>query len=123
MDEKEAKKELKALLRKGKHTVYTSLNHVSSSGMFRLISCYTIVDNKPVCLDWYIDKLGHFTRGKKREGLRVGGCGMDMGFHVVYSTSRALYPKGFKVKGVGRNGDASGWDNDGGYRLKQHWLG
>jgi hypothetical protein len=25
-------------------------------------------------------------------------------------------------KGIGRNGDTSGWDNDGGYALKQEWL-
>ena len=47
---------------------------------------------------------------------------MDMGFALVYELSRELYPKGFKVAGVGRNGDTSGHDKDGGYALKQRWL-
>ena|ERR1035437_1828097 len=51
-----------------------------------------------------------------------GGCGMDMGFHLVYNLGRTLFPEGFKVEGRGRNGDASGWDKDGGYALKQRWI-
>src|SRR3990167_6282629 len=33
----------------------------------------------------------------KRDGIVIGGCGMDMGFHLVYSLSRRLFPDGFGV--------------------------
>jgi hypothetical protein len=36
-------------------------------------------------LDWKYDR--------DREGIKVGGCGMDMGFHVVHSLGYALYGK------------------------------
>lgn len=32
-----------------------------------------------------------YRRAKRGDGLIVGGCGMDMGFHVVNSVSEALY--------------------------------
>lgn len=83
-------------------------------------------------------------------GIVIGGAGMDMGFSLVYDLSRYLFPDGFgepcskcgfrkadeigsnvvygpgECKGLhkyhGRNGDPSGWDNDGGYALNQRWL-
>jgi hypothetical protein len=45
--------------------------------------------------------------------IRVGGAGMDMGFHVVYSLSRVL----FRDKYEGQ-ADAV----DAGYSLSQAWL-
>jgi hypothetical protein len=132
-------------------TVYTQLNHVSRSGMMRSITPLVIVNGAPrrivrsVCilLDQSIDAY---------DGVRMGGCGMDMGFALVYNLSRILYPEGFGIKCegcgfradtpdnakkassepkrtrghshsfLGRNGDSSGWDNDGGYALRQQWL-
>ena len=103
--------------------VYTGLDHVSSSGMTRHISCYVARRNEIINITWHISNvLGY--RIAKRKGLVVGGCGMDMGFSVVYDLSRTLYPKGFKLpKGeYGRNNDTSGYDKDGGYRMKQSWI-
>jgi hypothetical protein len=51
---------------------------------------------------------------RDRQGIKIGGCGMDMGFSLVYDLGRTLYPRGFKVNGRGRK--------DGGYALKQEWL-
>ena len=122
---KETKKLLKKILRKGHYKVYCKLNHVSRSGMRRVIDFYTIVDDKPIYLTGYISKITSYKRtliSHKYEGLIVDGCGMDMGFAVVYDLGRTLYPKGFKVKGIGRNGDTSGWDNNGGYKLKHIWI-
>lgn len=59
---------------------------------------------------------------RDQQGIKIGGCGMDMGFALVYNLGRTLFPKGFKVKGRGRNGDTSGHDRDGGYALRQEWL-
>jgi len=121
----EALNSLRSMLKPG-DKIYTILRHVSNSGMSRRISCFIIKgkDAGPYCIDWHIEKLGLYNRHKKHEGLVVGGCGMDMGFAVVYNLSSKLFPKGFKLaKGqYGRNGDKSGYDNNGGYALKQVWL-
>ena len=74
-------------------TVYTVLRSVSSSGMSRTISLKVANDGKildltyyaGIVLDWPIVEV-HGSRA-----LRVGGCGMDMGFHTVYSLSRSLF--------------------------------
>ena len=138
-----AKSELLNILKPG-DTVYCLLRHVSRSGMSREISFFT---EGMLNLDWRIADLLDYRRGK-HSGLYVEGCGMDMGFAVVYDVSRALFPDGFGVKGEGplghevrpdtkehaaeavskgvkfwgRNGDTSGWDNDGGYALTHRWI-
>ena len=106
--------------------VFCVLRHRSASGMSRVIQL-TKFDgegadfgprylgyNAAVALGWRYDN--------KREGIKVQGCGMDMGFATVYELGRVLWPEGFKVDGRGRNGDTSGWDSDGGYALKSEWL-
>ena len=116
-------KHLKAMLRASKNTIYCSLNHVSSSGMTRHISFFVVYKGEIVKLNWHLAKLLDY-RIAKNGGLVVGGCGMDMGFSVVYSVGRMLHPKGFKLskERYGRNGDKSGFDKDGGYRYKSQWL-
>jgi hypothetical protein len=73
---------------------------------------------------------------------------MDMGWELVYTLGCYLWPEGFGIKGklplgrtcrpatkekaalavskgaefYGRNGDTSGWDDDGGYALSHRWL-
>lgn len=81
-------------------TVYTVLRHVSSSGMSRRIDCYAI---------------GIAKRHASKQGLVVPGCGMDMGYHLVYSLGCALWPKGTKKPHGTRNGEP---DSTGGYALK-----
>lgn len=124
-DQKEAIAALMPLLKKGKFNVYTAVEHVSSSGMSRVISCY-VSDRAGHIQDitYWVGKVTGYKIHSKYSGLNIGGCGMDMGFHLVYSLSRCLFPNGFKLeKGqYGRNGDKSGFDKDGGYKLKQIWL-
>lgn len=107
-------------------TVYTVLRHVSRSGMSRNIDLYMMRDGQP---EWITAYVGHALgtpqsrkNWEKSQGLTVGGCGMDMGFSLVYNLGRVLFPKGFAVTGRGRNGDTSGHDNDGGYALNHKWL-
>lgn len=140
---------LRAMLSPGQ-TVYCLLRRVSASGMSRDISFYALDDGSMRFLDGLMSKALGMTRSK-RDGLKVQGCGMDMGFATVYDLGRALYPEGFGLpcrgRGCaerkadkhfatactsedtdgghayyGRNGDTSGWDNDGGYALKREWL-
>ena len=128
-------------------TVHTILRHVSRSGMMRHIS---VIGPNNEDITWQVARALGEKINPKTGGIKVGGCGMDMGFHLVYSLSYRLYPEGFGVRGegpngheypvgrrtkeqtevakaagvrfFGRNGDTSGWDNDGGYALNQRWL-
>lgn len=71
-------------------SVYSVLRHVSASGMSRNIDFYVIRDNQPR----YITGLLAMALGYKQAkngGLTVGGCGMDMGFHIIYTLSSILY--------------------------------
>lgn len=133
--------------------VYCILRHRSASGMTRVIEFIAIKDNAPRRLSGYISDALGMPYNRKHDGVTVRGCGMDMGFHVVYNLGRALFPDGYGVwplggehmpktgvyrtpisaedaatmagqgfKFYGRNGDTSGWDDDGGYALKSEWL-
>jgi hypothetical protein len=113
-------------------TVYTTIKHVSRSGMQREIAAFVIEDGEPRWLNGYIEGLGIAKRGK-RDGSIVNGCGMDMGFHLVYSLSRTLYHDSHPFVCVGEkcpsndhtNGDRDYTPHrhsDGGYALRQRWL-
>ena len=89
-------------------TVYTVLKHVSQSGMTRLISAYIVVDGRIVDISWHISHVLDWHRAENG-GVKVGGCGMDMGFHMVYSLSYVLF------KNDNNKSDA-------GYTLNQTWM-
>ena len=134
---------LRAMLTPGQ-TVYTSLEHVSRSGMSRRISLYIVVDGSIQDITWQAAKAG---AGKLHRdgGIVMGGCGMDMGFALVYNLGRTLYPNGVPCTGgtgytpTGRkarhprcgsndhiNGDhvyrKGKLHKDSGYAFKQEWL-
>ena len=89
----QAKAKLREWLPPGS-TVWTVLRHVSSSGMTRDISPVIVVDGKPADISYWVNQLGIGTQGRNG-GVRLGGAGMDMGFHLVYSLSYSLYQGGF----------------------------
>lgn len=130
-------------------TVSCILRHVSRSGMSRRISL--VITNKETGeiqdISGYAATVMDYRRNERDNSLVVGGCGMDMGFACVYNLGRRLFPDGFgevgennggkkraetkeqaerlKLNGYkfrGRNGDSSGWDNDGGYALNYRWI-
>lgn len=115
----EAKVYLRKLLKPGM-LVYTILNHRSASGMSRSISL-AIGGKKGeiIKLDFLIARANGEHIDNKHGGLKVSGCGMDMGFHLVYNLGRTLWPKGTKKPHGSRNGEV---DFDGGYALKHTWL-
>ncbi len=117
----ESREFLLGLLKPGDR-VYTISRHVSRSGMSRRISTIYIKDNTPLDISYRVARALEEPLQYNQEGIRVDGCGMDMGFELVYNLGRILFPEGFKVEGIGRNGDTSGWDKDGGYALTQLWL-
>ena len=140
-------KRLRELLPPGS-TAYTVLRHVSSSGMMRHISVFVMIDSTR----WDSTKEKHVRTGKQepyditylvarvldykvadRGGLKVSGAGMDMGFHVVYTTAYMIYPRGHRCLGKGKcpsNDHANGlreygrgvWHRDGGYVIKHRWM-
>ena len=113
----EALESLRGMGIKPGDTVHTILEHVSRSGMsreIRLVYLTTGTDGRPI--DFHpnhsASKLLGVRQGKK-DGLVVGGCGMDMGFHVVYELSHNLFPEGFGCIGEGcPSNDHSNGDRD-----------
>lgn len=69
-------------------TVWTVLEHVSASGMSRNIRVIAIKGGEPYYLSWAVAcVLGWPMRNN---AVRVSGCGMDIGFHLVDVLGRAL---------------------------------
>lgn len=121
-EQAEARETLRGILSPG-DKVQCVLRHVSRSGMSRDIDFYVVqVDDhgKPFMryLTGYIATALDYPMAKSR-GMKVGGCGMDMGFHVVYNVGRVLWPNGTPTPHGRRNGEA---DSDGGYALKSEWI-
>jgi hypothetical protein len=134
-EQAEARDTLRGWLPPGS-TVYTILRHVSRSGMFRRISLVATVDGKPFDIDYWASKAAGFTLHKDG-GIGTGGCGMDMGYHLVHNLGYALYPNGFECIGRSEDRDVfcpsndhSNGDRDykphnhssGAYALRHRWL-
>lgn len=88
---------LRELLKPG-DTVWTTVKHVSRSGMSREISAYVICDGAPVWISGSVAAATGLRRGK-RDGVVIGGGGMDMCFALVYELSHVLWPNGFGCVG------------------------
>jgi len=113
-----ARKMLRSMLTPGQ-TVHCVLRSKSASGMSRRISLF-IVDSD--CELRNIDNLtadATVFKHSDKGGLVVTGCGMDMGFHLVYSLGYALWPNGTPEPHGQRNGEH---DSSGGYALKSTWV-
>lgn len=82
-------------------TVYTNVLNVSSSGMSRKMRVY-FVDGSGNIEDITFDVAQVLGYTLRDYSMTVRGCGMDMGFSVVYNLSECLF--------------------DDGYALKQRWL-
>lgn len=95
-------------------TIYTVLRHRTASGMTRFIDLYYIKDNRPLRITWQAAKALGWAYDIKREALRVGGCGMDMGFHTVYTLSSVLFR--------GENHRDTETGEDAGYSMRHEWL-
>ena len=98
-DQAEAIVKLREWLKPG-DTVHTILRHVSRSGMQREVGVVIIdKDGNDIHPNYLVSKaLG--LRVGKRDGLIMGGCGMDMGFALIYELSAKLFPEGFGCIGA-----------------------
>lgn len=102
MEQQTAKENILKLLDKGV-TVFTILRHVSKSGMSRNISLVVIDPEGKGIYDitWLASQVLEMKRADDG-GITIRGCGMDMGFELVYRLGSEIY--------------------DDGYALKQEWL-
>ena len=115
-DQQAAIEELRTMLPPGS-TVTTVLRHVSKSGMSRDIDCFKLGHFGEDHHAWLSRLIGKATGGhmlrNKQNALRISGCGMDMGFAIVYELSYALYRDGFGCIGEGcPSNDHSDGDRD-----------
>ncbi len=79
-------------------TLFTQLKSVSRSGMSRVIQVVKITcgeNGEPSLsyLGYNIAQAMDWKYDTNHGGVKVGGCGMDMGFHLVHSLGYAMYGK------------------------------
>lgn len=112
--------QLKAWIEANNYTVFTVLRHVSKSGMMREISVVIPVvdipryDNsgeKPQLVLSNVRSFVHpsytiagllnrqYSEKHGHNSVVCHGCGMDMGFDLVYNLSIVLYGNGYKIHG------------------------
>ena len=104
----QAKKGLLRLLKPGM-TVYTVLKHVSSSGTSRRISLLIGNGTEITKLD-YLAAIVLESKVSAKGGIITNGCGMDMGFELVYRLGRILGEHWHYER------------DDSGYALRQEWI-
>jgi hypothetical protein len=112
----EAIARLKTWLKPG-DTIFTCIRSVSRSGMYRTMAVYHFAttmqdvcwgsssDRKHKCrrevqvecLTYNVALACGYRFDRQREALGVGGCGMDMGFAVVYDLSMKLFGNGYDL--------------------------
>ena len=90
-------------------TLYTLIKSVARSEMSRVIQVIQIVNNEPHYLGYNVALALGRSYDRKQEGVRVNGCGMDMGFELIYALSCKLFCE-------------EHYDHDKAYSLKHRWL-
>ena len=98
-EREEARENIADLLPPGT-TVYTILRHVARSGMSRTIAPLVLPEGQPRWIGYSAARVLGDRYDTNAEGIAVSGAGMDMGFHLVYSLSAALFPDGFACIGA-----------------------
>jgi hypothetical protein len=95
-------------------TVYTIVRHVSRSGMSRDISVLIQTPEGMIHPNWAVARATgmRLVTAGGHDAIRIGGCGMDMGFALVYELSHRLWPEGFGCVGDGCNGGTRCRSND-----------
>lgn len=88
--QQEARERLRKWVKPG-DTIYCILRHVSSSGMTRVIDLATVNDGEILSIGYDAALALGWPYDRRREGVRVPGTGMDMGFHLVDSLGHALF--------------------------------
>jgi hypothetical protein len=98
--------------------IYCNLLSVSASGMSRRIDLL-IVENGEIKNISFAASIVTGRKHSDKGGIVCNGCGMDMGFDLVYSLGSALWRDGTPAPHGSRNGEP---DSSGGYALKHEWI-
>ena len=77
--------------------VYTDVLSVARSGMSRTIRVLICADNKIHDVSFETAKILDLPLAKNG-GVRIGGCGMDMCFKIVYLLGKSLLKDGYAFK-------------------------
>lgn len=76
--------------------ILSVLRHCSRSGMSRSIDFFYVrtTGSRPglVRLTWQVQQILGMSFDRVHDGVKVSGCGMDMGFHVAYNLFVTLWP-------------------------------
>jgi len=117
---------LKKYLKPG-DTLYTVLRHVSKSGMYRAIDCYSIKCVKGKVekqwLSYLVAKAIRERFDERWEAIGVSGGGMDMGYYLMMGLSYTLHghnPKGDGGKSPGVSPRPGHYQA--GYSLNHEWI-
>ena len=99
-EKKENKERSKTFLKnniKENELIYYVVTHVSQSGMYRHIKFFYHDGKRLLNLSGYFSELLDY-KWKGNGSLGVGGCGMDMGFHVISQVASELFGDYKKLK-------------------------
>ena len=96
MNKEEAIEQLKEAIKEG-DTLWTQLHHVTKSGMTRYIGVRLLKDDYPYDYTYQVAKALDWKLSSKHYGVKVEGCGMDMGFHLINTLSYVLYDDGYAI--------------------------
>lgn len=105
-----ARAELRARLKPGME-VLCVLRHVSRSGMQRVIDLKILENGALRGIGWTAARALGDRYDTKRDGIVVVGCGMNMGFDLVYRLGWALFQGKMPKSG-----------HDAGYALRSRWV-
>jgi hypothetical protein len=100
MDSTTMAENLREILKPG-DTLLAICYNVSRNGMNRSVRCLASRDGEPLDVSHMVAEVLNL-RCDKSGGVRVRGCGMDMGFWLTYTLSAKLY----------------GYENRGGYAIR-----
>lgn len=101
--------------------VYVSCDHVARSGMSRNLKLYVVEGREIRWITGYVATALGYSRVGNGDALKIGGCGMDMGFAIVNDLSYTLH--GRKSKGAeGRPFQLTRRAFRAGYSLTHRWL-
>lgn len=79
-------------------TIYVISNHTAASGMSRVLKLVYVLNNEILTVPSGLMEKAGFKWNKKHGGWKIAGCGMDMGFAMVYAFCLTHYDNGYAVK-------------------------
>jgi hypothetical protein len=105
-------------------TIYCQVKRVSRSGMSRIISVHVVWKGRILTISSHVADVLGWGYSDYPSGVRVSGCGMDMGFHLVYCLGHAMFPKGYKPNKntIRSTTEENGVCKDGGYAFNYTWI-